>query len=586
MTLLAVASRAGTTTGLGAVLNPRGRLRAAALRAERHLPLAGAAYVETPLEEALPCARADDLDLYLAHRFLPYRSRSGRLWLVTSDTSIANRAWLASAYRGAKLVAAAPVKVQDDIARMFRERLSDEAVNALARTMPRFSASRIAAPEQARALAVAGLLIALGCVLWPSAAAHILVLVMSLGFATSTAYRVGLALLGRRQRDDGEAPSGEADGGLPVYTVLVPLYREANVLPELAEALGAIDYPRDRLDIKFLVEEDDAETRSAAEALSAEGAFEVLCIPDSLPRTKPKACNYGLRFARGAFLVIYDAEDRPERDQLRKAVAKFRQAPPEIACLQARLAIHNATESWLAHLFAIDYAIWFKALLPGLEKLKVPIPLGGTLNHFRTEVLRAAGGWDPFNVTEDADLGLRLARFGHRVAMLNSTTYEEAPPRFGPWLRQRSRWLKGYMQTWLVHMRDPRELVRRVGLRGTLAIQLLLGGAIWSGLVNPVLWLILAAAHFPVHGVQATGLENLLAWISGTGLLLANVLLALLVMTGTRREDRVALFPHGLGIMLYWVLISLAAYRGLWQLALKPFHWEKTPHGQAAASGR
>jgi cellulose synthase/poly-beta-1,6-N-acetylglucosamine synthase-like glycosyltransferase len=548
------------------------------------LPQVGASYVETPLEEALPCARADDLDLYLAHRFLPYRSRNGRLWLVTSDASVENRAWLTSAYRGAKIVAAAPAKVQGDIARLFRERLSDEAVNALARTMPRFSASRIATPVQLRALAVAGILIALGCVLWPTVAAHILVLVMSLGFATSTAYRVALALLGRKRRIAEKTPAADFDGDLPVYTVLVPLFHEANVLPELAQALCAFDYPRDRLDIKFLVEEDDEETRAAAAALS--GLFETLCVPFSRPRTKPKACNFGLRFARGEFLVIYDAEDRPEADQLRKAVVRFRQAASDVACLQAALAINNAHESWLANLFAVDYAVWFKALLPGLEKLAVPIPLGGTSNHFRTDVLRAVGGWDPFNVTEDADLGLRLARFGHRVAMLNSTTYEEAPSRLGPWIRQRSRWLKGYMQTWLVHARDPKDLLRRVGWRGAVAIQLFLGGAIWSGLVNPVLWLILAAAHFPFHGAPVSGLENLLAWISGTGLLVANAMLALLVMTGTRREDRVALFPHGLGIMLYWVLISLAAYRGLWQLVFKPFHWEKTPHGQAAVSGR
>jgi glycosyltransferase XagB len=535
----------------------------------------------TAWQDAVSCASANDLDLYLSCRFLPYRAANGGYLIATSNTCVETRAWLGARYRDARIVEVAPAVLDRDIAKLFQDRLSQNAVEALAKATPAFSASRIVTQAQAWTLALLACVIAPACLAAPGAALQVLVAVMSLGFAASTAYRVSLALLGRRRGPEQSGPP-ERDGDLPVYTILVPLYREAHVLPELAEALGALDYPPGKLDIKFLVEEDDAPTREAAEKFSAHGAFETLCVPFSLPRTKPKACNFGLAFARGEFLVIYDAEDRPEPDQLRKAVARFRRARPELVCLQARLAIHNADNSWLAHMFALDYAVWFKALLPGLEKLGVPIPLGGTSNHFRTEVLRAVHGWDPFNVTEDADLGLRLARFGHRVAMLDSTTYEEAPQQLGPWIRQRSRWLKGYMQTWLVHMRDPAALLGRVGLRGTAAIQLLLGGAIWSGLVNPLLWLVLVAAHFSGH---ASGSEDLLAWGSGLGLLAANVMLFVLVTAGAPREDRKALLPHGLGIMLYWVLISAAAYRGLWQLIFRPFYWEKTPHGLASRRG-
>ena len=234
-------------------------------------------------------------------------------------------------------------------------------------------------------------------------------------------------------------------------------------------------------------------------------------------------------------------------------------------------------------MFALDYDLWFKALLPGLDKLRVPIPLGGTSNHFRTAVLRAAGGWDPFNVTEDADLGIRLAQLGYRVSMLDSTTFEEAPARLGSWLRQRSRWLKGYMQTWLVHARDPVALTRRVHLRGVAALQLFLGGAIWSALFNPVLWLIFAVSCATARPDGHLQVLDMLARISGLGLLTANLTLTGLAISGTRRK--LALVPYALCLSLYWVLISIAAYRGLWQLVTKPFYWEKTPHGQGRCDG-
>jgi cellulose synthase/poly-beta-1,6-N-acetylglucosamine synthase-like glycosyltransferase len=290
-----------------------------------------------------------------------------------------------------------------------------------------------------------------------------------------------------------------------------------------------------------------------------------------------------LRFARGDYLVIYDAEDRPEPDQLRKAVERFRGASPETVCLQARLAIYNADDGWLARMFALDYAVWFRALLPGLDKLGVPMPLGGTSNHFRTATLRVAGGWDPFNVTEDADLGIRLAQLGYRVSMLDSTTFEEAPARLDPWLKQRSRWLKGYMQTWLVHAREPVALVRRVGWRGVGVLQLFLGGAIWSTLFNPVLWLIFAASYACGRPDGELQILGMLAWISGLGLFAANIMLVGLAICGTRRIWTVV--PYALCFPFYWALISIAAYRGLWQLVFKPFYWEKTPHGQTHADG-
>jgi cellulose synthase/poly-beta-1,6-N-acetylglucosamine synthase-like glycosyltransferase len=269
---------------------------------------------------------------------------------------------------------------------------------------------------------------------------------------------------------------------------------------------------------------------------------------------------------------------------LNKALRVFRQSGDDLACLQARLNFFNARECWITKMFALDYALWFDFLLPGLDRLQIPMPLGGTSNHFRVDALRAIHGWDPFNVTEDADLGIRLARLGLRVRTLDSTTYEEATNALEHWLRQRTRWLKGYMQTWLVHMRSPGQLFRNAGPGGFFGFQLFVGGTVLSALLNPLLWLIFVASLFVQ--VPALGLTEIHAF-SGIGLLLGNAVFAYLAMLGPHRRGWLDLSPYALLVPLYWLLISVAAYRALWQLARDPWHWEKTPHGlsRLTASG-
>jgi cellulose synthase/poly-beta-1,6-N-acetylglucosamine synthase-like glycosyltransferase len=198
--------------------------------------------------------------------------------------------------------------------------------------------------------------------------------------------------------------------------------------------------------VKFVLEADDHETRRALAALDLGPPFAIITAPALGPRTKPKALNVALPFAHGSFTVIYDAEDVPEPDQLRRAFDTFIAADERLACVQASLTIDNTTDSWLARMFTASYAGHFEGFLPAMAALRLPFPLGGSSNHFRTAALRRVGGWDPYNVTEDADLGIRLHRFGYRCAALSSATYEEAPARFGPWLKQRTRWYKGWMR--------------------------------------------------------------------------------------------------------------------------------------------
>ena len=372
-----------------------------------------------------------------------------------------------------------------------------------------------------------------------------------------------------------------SDAELPRYTVFVPLFKEVEILPHLAKALRNLDYPPAKLDIKIVLEAVDRATIEATSKLDFPGNVDLIVVPDRQPRTKPKALNYALQFATGDLAVIYDAEDRPEPDQLRKAATVFHHASPKLACLQARLDYFNARENWLSRQFTIEYATLFRGLLPLFGRFGLPLPLGGTSNHFRIGVLRELGAWDPFNVTEDADLGMRLHRAGYKVETLDSTTYEEACCQTMPWVKQRTRWLKGWMQTFGVHMRAPSATLRETGPTGFLAFHAYFAGIIVSSLAHPVFYVLLA--YDAVQGTlfqRGAGLNDdiplAIALLNFIGGYAVNLALGALSLRRTRHKG---LWPHVIFIPVYWLFVSAAAYRAVWQLVRAPFYWEKTEHG-------
>jgi glycosyltransferase XagB len=372
-----------------------------------------------------------------------------------------------------------------------------------------------------------------------------------------------------------------SDAELPRYTVLVPLFKEVQIFPYIAKALTELDYPPAKLDIKIVLEAVDTATIEAAAGLAFPGNVDLIIVPDRQPRTKPKALNYALQFATGDLAVIYDAEDRPERDQLRKAATVFHNASADVACLQARLDYFNAKENWLSRQFTIEYATLFRGLLPLLSRFGLPLPLGGTSNHFRIGVLRALGAWDPYNVTEDADLGMRLHRAGYRVETLDSTTYEEACCQAVPWVKQRTRWLKGWMQTFGVHMRAPAATLRETGLAGFLAFQAYFAGIIASSLAHPLFYALLAWSAFEGTLFKAgTTLRDdvllTIAIVNFIGGYAVNLALGVMSLRGTGHRG---LWLHAIFVPLYWLCVSAAAYRAVWQLIRAPFYWEKTEHG-------
>ncbi|KMO33963.1 glycosyl transferase [Methylobacterium tarhaniae] len=378
-------------------------------------------------------------------------------------------------------------------------------------------------------------------------------------------------------------PVPEAE--LPVYTVLVALYREAEVVPRLVSALARLDYPVSKLDLKFVIEADDATTAAALAAVPFPGRFEVVTAPAGLPRTKPRALNVALPLARGEHLVVYDAEDVPDPGQLRAATALFRAGSDRLACLQGRLVIDNTEDSWLARCFTLEYAALFDVLLPLLTAAHLPVPLGGTTTHFRTQVLRELHGWDAWNVTEDADLGMRLSLAGYRVGDLPLSTLEEAPAFWRPWLRQRVRWMKGFVQTTITHSRHPVAALRRLGPLGLLCAVAMVPGSVVCALAYPF-GIALAAWHITADPLPAVpdALANL---VTGTGAVVFAAGLGAMwlpALAGCRRRGWWTLAPWVIALPVYYALVSAAAWLALVELLLAPYRWNKTDHGLSATS--
>ncbi|MFS8037210.1 glycosyltransferase [Xanthobacter sp. AM11] len=476
----------------------------------------------------------------------------------------------------------APAALRRHVMAVAGPALAADAVSALAEAAPLKSAATL---RPARAFAVAGLVgalpVALLLALAPAVGLLLVQALLSLVFLSWIALRLAGCLYAAPMEP---APSS-AERELPLYAVLVPLYREAASLPHLVKALAALDYPPEKLDIKLVVEADDAETRAALAALHRAGRLpphmEEVAVPAIGPRTKPKALDVALPFARGAFVAVYDAEDLPEPDQLLRALDAFRQGGPKVACVQARLCVDNGADSWIAGHFAAEYAGQFDVLLPVLSALGLPILLGGTSNHFRRGVLEQVGAWDPYNVTEDADLGIRLARAGFLTRVIAATTYEEAPVTRRAWLGQRTRWLKGWAQTLMVHGRRPRALVRDLGPGASLALCVLAGGPFAAALLHPLCLALFA--HDIARGVAGlpctTPAEVLTSALTYATLVAGYAGTAATAIMGLRRRELPVRWGVILSIPAYWLLLSLAAWRAMVELVRRPHFWRKTEHG-------
>ncbi|MBD8505145.1 glycosyltransferase [Hoyosella sp. G463] len=463
----------------------------------------------------------------------------------------------------------------------------DEAINGLAWRDPMASASRAFVPWQRNTLILSGLAAMAFIAAWPLPALTVIMAVLTTAYVVTISDRVLLFARGLRGEAIVRVTDEEAlaltDEELPRYTILVPAYKEPEVVALLIGAVGGLDYPSAKLQVLLLLEADDHGTIDAAHRANLESTVTIIEVPPAEPRTKPKACNYGLHFATGEIVTIYDAEDHPEPLQLRRAVAAFRRLGDNVACIQAKLSFHNGKQNLLTGWFTAEYGLWFSFILPGLMSSRSPIPLGGTSNHLKRRVLEHIGAWDAFNVTEDADLGVRIETAGYHTAVLESTTMEEANSDPINWIRQRSRWYKGYLQTWLVHTRRPVALYRQLGLVSTFRMTVLLAGTPLIAILNTVFWMMTLTWFLG----QPTALGELfpapIYYPAIACLVLGNAATLFMGLISIRENGQQELLVPVLTVPLYWVMMSVAAIKGGWQLLRNPSFWEKTAHGLPGA---
>jgi cellulose synthase/poly-beta-1,6-N-acetylglucosamine synthase-like glycosyltransferase len=519
------------------------------------------------------------------HRFIPLAVRDGILYLAMSDPldddALANlREHTAMPLR---TVVASRTSVETLLQRIYSGRYIDVATAELLNRAPEESAYRVLTPNQKLVFGTAAVLFAISFAWKPIATIVGFNVVSILFYAAVSIYKFKLMYSALSYSLELPVTDEEVlaldERTLPVYTILVPLYREAAVVGRLTGSIARLDYPKTKLDVKLIVEEDDEETIAVIRAMSLPAHFRVVVVPDQQPKTKPKACNYGLIQAEGKYVVIFDAEDRPEADQLKKVVLAFRKAEERIVCVQCKLNYFNRSQNILTRWFTSEYSNWFDLLMPGLDASDAPIPLGGTSNHFVTDKLVALGAWDPFNVTEDADLGIRLHKAGFKTAIIDSTTYEEANSDLYNWIRQRSRWVKGYIQTWLVHMRHPRELIHQLGFKGWLSFQLIIGGTFIGFLLNPIYWTLTSFWAMTQAGLIRTLFPGFVYYAAAVGLFIGNFTFTYVNVAGSMRRGYYDLVKYALLSPLYWALMSIGAWKGFLQLFYRPFYWEKTVHG-------
>jgi glycosyltransferase XagB len=469
-----------------------------------------------------------------------------------------------------------------------RDYALDRAINALRENHPLRSASTAVYGWQKPVL-ITLLLVTAGFAVWqPMPTAVVLIGLCTSGYVLTMADRVLIFRVGLASRPitiTDEQALSIPDDQLPRYTILVPAYNEPEVVGDLIGAMAALRYPGDKLQVLLLLEADDDVTIDAARVCGQSDVITIVLVPPAEPRTKPKACNYGLHFATGQIITIYDAEDLPEPLQLRRVAAAFRELPNDIACVQAKLAYHNGHQNILTGWFTAEYGLWFGYLLPGMMRSGSPIPLGGTSNHLRRDVLDEIGAWDPFNVTEDADLGLRIDASGYHTAVIDSSTLEEANSDPINWVRQRSRWYKGYLQTWLVHIRQPLKLYRTLGPRSFLRFNLVLAGTPVIAVLNLIFWLITVLWFLGQPALVGAVFPWYIYFPALAALVFGNAATLYMNLIALREDDRADLLVAALTVPLFWLMMSIAAAKGLYQLIRNPSYWEKTFHGLATKPG-
>jgi glycosyltransferase XagB len=446
----------------------------------------------------------------------------------------------------------------------FAEKNTNRAINHLLNQEPKLSAKNI---EYTKALTGFFTIFTFGLLLF----SNLFIILNNIIYFVQNIFKGFLfcSSLSREERFLAE----ETSENLPVYTILIPLYREEFKVKSILQAMDSINYPKDKLDVKLIIENDDALTRKALVLNKIPKYVHIIKVPTSLPRTKPKALNYAIPFVKGDYVTVYDAEDIPEKDQLLKSVYAFRTLPENYACVQAKLNFYNKDQNILTRFFGIEYSLWFEYLLRGLSLLNMPVPLGGTSNHFKKSKLAEVGYWDPYNVTEDADLGIRLYMKGYKVHLMNSITMEEAPDNLSIWIAQRSRWIKGFIQTFFVFIRN-RDAYKKLGFVKISSIYIFVGFSTYGFFIFPWLFIIfMLEVDSRIYYLCSVNALFSFSYMYMTAYFVIKNNVTSLTKLTLKDCCTLIIWPA------YFVLHTIACYRSIWETIRNPFKWNKTPHG-------
>lgn len=524
-------------------------------------------------------------EFWLRHRVVPWMMLGDTLVLATARPDLLDRVRteMPRPDRPVLAVVAPDAQVMTCLSQSHSAYLADRAENRVA---PRFSC-RGWQPVGRRYLAWT-LAALVGAVVVTALAPDTLIWVICMAAILSLWLIAGLKIAAfvTRMLSNLHSPPAPAahfpPQRLPRISVMVPLFHETEIAGALVRRLARLSYPKALLEVVLVLEERDTVTKATLAATDLPNWMKVIEVPDNgSVTTKPRALNYALDFCRGDIIGIWDAEDAPGVDQLDEVAARFAAAPPEVVCLQGVLDYYNPRTNWLSRCFTIEYATHWRVLLPGIARMGMVIPLGGTTLFFRRAALEELGGWDAHNVTEDADLGVRLARCGYRTELIPTVTHEEANCRVWPWIKQRSRWLKGFMVTYLVHMRHPRQLLRDLGWWRFLGVQAFFLGTLSQFLFAPVLWsfwVIPFGVPHPVLTIAGPGTVAMLCALF-VAIELCNITIGCVAVSGPKHRFLTVWVPT---LVLYFPLGAIAAYKALLELVFRPFYWDKTEHGLAA----
>lgn len=524
----------------------------------------------------------DKRDLYFDYQFIPFaKDENGIISIATTDEEKDLHQILDQNYGEGnyKIFITSPYDILWTLQNNFADYDTEIAKNLLHRSSPNISSKHIVFSTKAKIVSAILLALTIITMIYSEQFFMKLVLGMNIFYLFTMISKIlffGIGIKARKEINHIHKSLPEIDNSeLPIYSILVPIYKEKKkTLKKLLSSINNIDYPDSKLDIKLIVETDDFETVEIIKELKPKSNFQIIRVPYSEPRTKPKACNYALQYCTGEYVTIYDAEDIPDPQQLRRVLAVFNSSDQNLACVQARLNYFNRGENLLTGLFSIEYASWFDYMLYGLKKLDLPIPLGGTSNHFKINKLRALYAWDPYNVTEDADLGIRLSFANLKVEVIDSLTQEEAPISIKAWMMQRSRWIKGYIQTFFVHNKNPAKTIKKLGIKRFTGFVFFVGAPFIVFLTVPIMFVImgidfLMGSVLPAW-LYAIALVNLYLGIA------VHLFISAHVINNNKWYDNII---PAISFPFYWLLHYIASFYAVYELIKKPHHWNKTEHG-------